>query len=160
MATNPSSDVVRVAATKHLGQCTSVHQVGSAFRTISTAGGIIVGSFMSLVMFDATGMGAPIPSILLSASMFGAMLLLVAGLVHRGEAVYLYEEGLVYLDRTSVIPIRFDEIRLLERIKPARAGYRIAGGGYRVRVTSLVNDPTTLGRRLEDEVRRCGGLIT
>jgi hypothetical protein len=158
-AEQPPADVARAAATRHLGQCTSVHQVGSALRTISIAIAYISGSFTVLVLFDATGIAAPIPSLLLTICMFGAFLLMIAGLVHRGEAVYMYPEGLVYVDRTSVIPIRFDEIRFFERIAQGRRGYRIAGGGYWIRVTSLVGNSAALGQRLDEEVRRHGGHV-
>jgi hypothetical protein len=166
-AENPPADVARIAATRRLGPCTSVHKVGSALRTISIATAVFVGLITLLRLYDAIGIANPVLSVPHCLGMLGAIVFLVAGLVHIGEAVYLYQEGLVYVDRVSVTAIRFDEIRSLEKITRrspetmvGRVSYRIVGGGYSVRVSGLVDHSAALGLRLDDEVRRHGGRIT
>jgi hypothetical protein len=145
----------------------SVHKVGSALRTISIAVAAIAGLITAMLVYGALGFANPITSAFLCLGMICAAVFLVAGLVHIGEAVYLYQEGLVYADRTSVTAIRFDEIRSLMRITRrspeamvGRVSYRITGGGYAIRVSGLVGDARPLGRRLEDAVREHGGLVT
>jgi hypothetical protein len=163
---SPPPDVARIAAGRHLGQCTSVHRVGSALRTIVVATAVVVGLFALLRFYDAIGIANLLLSIPHCFGMILAIVFLATGLVHIGEAVYLYQEGLVHVDRISVTAIRFDEIRLLEQVTRrapeamlGRVSYRIAGGGYWVRVTGLVDGSAAFGRRLEDEVRRHGGII-
>jgi hypothetical protein len=170
-AGNLPFDVTRIAATRQLGQCTSVHKVGSAPRTIAIAAAVVAGLAVLIGVRNSLGVGSPGLSAVLSAflcmGVICAIAFLVTGLVHVGEAVYLYQEGLVYVDRTSVTAIRFDEIRSLERIASrsaetmvGRVSYRVVGGGYSIRVTGLVDRSVALGQRLENEVRRHGGLVT
>jgi hypothetical protein len=163
---NPPPDVTRIAATGHLGQCTSVHKIGGALTIMSIAA-IAVVAITAFLVSGVTSIANSVASAFSCLGMICATVFLVAGLVHIGEAVYVYEEGLVYVDRTSVTAIRFDEIRSIERISryspeamAGRVSYRIAGGGYSVRVSGFVDDSATLGLRLEDAVRRHGGLIT
>jgi len=164
---HPPADVTRIAATRHLGQCTSVHKVSGVLRTISSASTAASGLIMTLLLLGVIGVANPLTSALLCTGMICATVFLVTGLVHVGEAVYLYQEGLVYVDRMSVTAIRFDEIRSLQRIARrspeamvGRVSYRITGGGYSFRVTGLVDHSAMLGPRLEGEVRRHGGHIT
>jgi hypothetical protein len=161
-----SVDVVRSAKSRQLGACMSVHKVGSVYLTVTIAVATAAGLYTILVLVAAIGATNLLTSTAICLGLLLVPVLLFAGLAHRGEEVYLYSDGLVFVDRTSVTAVRFDEVQLLKKIDRkspeamlGRASYRIVGGGYSIRVSGLVKNSREFGQRLEDAIRRHGGLI-
>jgi hypothetical protein len=161
-----SPDAARAAKSRQLGQCTSIHKVDSVLRIVGIAAAVLTGMTAFAILVTWIRVNNVMTSLGLCGGLMVLAVFLVAGFMHRGEEVYLYTDGLVFVDRTSVTAIRFDEIQLLERITRksseatlGRISYRIAGGGYSIRVSGLVRNSRELGQRLEDAVRQHGGWI-
>jgi hypothetical protein len=159
-------DIARVATARHLGVCASVHKLGSPLRILAIAAAAMAALIAVVVALASLRVTNVMTSAVLYFGMVLAVVFLIAGLGHRGEVVYLYHDGLIYVDRWSITTLRFDEVQTLEKIARrsteamvGRVSYRVVGGGYSFRVSGFVGDSRTLGQRLEEEVRRRGGRV-
>jgi hypothetical protein len=141
--------------TLQLGPLETVYGLGSRAAPLSFTAAI--GLLATLALGTIAGYINALTSGFLCMLVVIGAILLIGRLSRQGHALYLYRDGLVYVRRGAVAAVRFDDIRVLERVTLLSTSYRVTTGERVVR--AVVGNSEWLCERLEYEVRRRGGRV-